>query len=160
MSSATFFQSLIRRFAALCSRLFLALREPAQIRNLLLFALMVIGLLGLRQLNCVPYRLKVYDDNNRIETVADFLGSYYRPIRDGQDVGLGVRYHNMFLNHLRDGGLPTPIKLFEQRPFVETGKAHAAKRLVNRISSGVPVTFFKALIDLVLGAPNGWLNLC
>ena len=97
MSSATFFQSLIRRFAAFYSRLFVALREPAQMRNLLLFALVVIALLGLRQLNCVPFRLKLLADggNDRIETVTDLWGSYYLPIRGGEDVGQGVRYHSM-----------------------------------------------------------------
>ena len=44
-------------------------RELTKVHNLLLLSLVVIGLLGLRQLNCVPDRLKVYDEHNRIETV-------------------------------------------------------------------------------------------
>jgi hypothetical protein len=63
-------------------------------RNLLLLGLAVIGLFGLRQLNCAPYRLKIYDEHNRIETVIDLLGSYYRPIKEDEDAGGGVRFHN------------------------------------------------------------------
>jgi hypothetical protein len=69
--------------------------EIRKARNLALGLLVITGLIGLRHLNTVPYRLKVYDENNRLETAADLFGSYYRPIKEGEDVGQGVRYHSL-----------------------------------------------------------------
>ena len=77
------------------SKAALAVRELAKAGNLLLLALVVIGLLGLRRLNSVPDRLKVYDEHNRIETAADLFGSYYRPIKEDEDAGAGVRYNSL-----------------------------------------------------------------
>jgi hypothetical protein len=69
--------------------------EIRKARNLALGLLVITGLIGLRHLNTVPYRLKVYDDNNRLETASDLFGSYYRPIREGEDAGGGVRFHSL-----------------------------------------------------------------
>jgi hypothetical protein len=72
-----------------------ASHEIRKARNLVLWILVIAGLISLRHLNTVPFRLKFYSKNNRIETAVDLLGSYYRPIKEGEDAGAGVRYHSL-----------------------------------------------------------------
>ena len=93
--------------------------EIRKARNLILGLLLLGGLIGLRHLNAVPYRLKVYDENNRIETVVDWLGSYYRPIKEGEDVGGGVHFKS-----LKDA--EEAFERYEPPPNVPTVSAQAA----------------------------------